>query len=314
MKGFSGLDGKAPDMRPLARRQEILAEGISQEGLLNEALLKNEQGVFDEELMAVESYALSGLIIERMWDDFKSRPETYSTPDTPRVLLDETFWKNFTDRYISLEQSVKDAVMERGDVALRTPIEIQSAEDRLFARYFVLQMKRVDAGFQERLGRPSFIDFFSIYMRLARAAGETYAAQCGHEPSRMEYEHMLSDTSFQGMMLQMMMNTREALGVVMARLEGTIGFNTNDTSRKFLTDDFVIQQKETGPVLQPNEETLQMIRDGIQVVMKKYMEQGKKIPQVLRCPVMDTGKFGEMCDWLRHEINHHYFDQKYPQG
>ncbi len=311
MKGFGGLDGRMPDMRPLARRREILGEGIPQDKVFDEGLFRNEQGELDEGLMQIESYTLSGLIIERMWDDLKSRADTYSTPEAPRIPLDGSFWKNFADRYIALEQPVKDAVMDRGDQAIRTPPEHQTDEDALFARYFFLQMKQIDGGFQQKLGRPSFIDFFSIYTRLARAAGERYAVQFGHEPALKEYEHMLAHPSFQGMMLQMMMNTRESLGAVIKKLEGNEVFDTNDTSRKFLPDDFVIEEKETGPVLQPNEETMQLLRESIQTTMKKYMEEGKKAPQVLRCPVMDTGKFGEMCDWMRGEIKHHYFDQKY---
>jgi hypothetical protein len=262
--------------------------------------------------MEAESFALSGLVIEQMWDDLKNREGTYSKADTPRVPLDKDFWKNFADRYIALEQPVKDALMARGENIFNREKETWSTEDKLLARYFYLQFIRIDNKFQKKAGRPSFIDLFSIYTRLARVAGERFQQQFDREATREEYEHMVGDESFGNMMLQLMMNSRDALMPVFSRLEGHTEMpNTDDTSRKFVPEGFVIQQTSAGPILQPNEETMDLLRQGIQTVIKRFAEEGKKTSQVLRCPVLYTGKFTEMNDWLRQEFAHHYLDQKY---
>lgn len=100
MRGFANLGGKEFDRRPLDRRQQVLAEGITPEAAVDDSMFRDETGEISKDLLAAESYAFSGLIIEKMWDDLKTRKTTFSNPDSEQIEITEDFWKDFADKYI----------------------------------------------------------------------------------------------------------------------------------------------------------------------------------------------------------------------
>lgn len=311
MRGFANLGGKEFDRRPLDRRRQILNEGITPEVAVDDSMFRDETGEINKELLVAESYAFSGFIIEKMWDDLKSRETAFSNSDTDRIPVTETFWKDFADKYIELAQTTKTTLTDEAKVIFSKPKEEWTSDETLVARYFMVQLVNPD---NHGIGAPSFIDLISIYTRLARVAEEKFSSDFKREPTRAEYTHLLADSSFQKMMEQMMMNNRQTGISLFAALEGTATPDTDDTSRSFKAPIFEIYQNETGPCLRPKEQLMDLYRHLMQEHFAQLRESNKKIQPVFRCPVIYTAKLKEMCDWLLHEFTFHYLDQKYPHG
>ncbi|MES2966186.1 MAG: hypothetical protein V4668_00190 [Patescibacteria group bacterium] len=310
MRGFANLGGNGFDRRPLERRRQVLTEGITPEAAVDDSMFRDETGEINKELLAAESYAFSGLIIEKMWDDLKGRETTYSNNDSVRIPLTETFWKDFADTYITLAQTTKETLLEEAKIIFAKPKEEWTSDETLVARYFMVQFVNKDI---TNLGAPSFIDLISIYTRLAKVAEEKFFETNKREPSRDELVHVLSDSSFQKMMEQLMMNNRQTGVSLFAALEGTATPDTDDTSRSFKTNIFEIYQSDTGPCLRPKEQFMNRYRHVMKEHLARLKESNKDIQPVLRCPVIYTGKLKEMCDWLLHEFTFQYVDQKYPK-
>jgi hypothetical protein len=307
MKGFAHLDSEKPNMGPLKRRMEVKREGLAPEAMLDDSKFRDADGNLDQTLLAIESYCFSGFMIEMLWEDMKKMPDTYSVADTPRIPIDENFWKNFADRYIAHEGPLKQALSDRCQAILARPEESLNLDERMMVHWF--WVKHLQG---EQLGVPSFTDLFSIYTRLARVANEKFKEDFGHEPSREEYTHMLTHESFRQIMEQLMMNSRFGLHPVMGLMEGNgIMPNTDDTSRIFTTEFFEIRMVDGKPILAPKEEQIQKYRAAVAIFVQKIKEKGQNAGLVLRCPVIYTGKFKEMVDWLNGEFTHHYLDQKY---
>ena len=313
MKGLRGFDGKLADPNPLKRFKEIKREGLPHLEVLNEANLRNENGDLTKESLSSESYSLSAFIIEQMWEELKKREGTYSDEDTPRVPLDDDFWKNFADRYVDLEVPVVNWIFSKFKDLANREIESLSLEEKLIFRFYAVNIILMEEGFREDIFTPSFVAFFSLYTRLARVAEERFYEQYNREITRKEFEHLISDSSFRNIMLDLMTNSRTATLHAVGILEGNkLSENLEDTSRSFVANDFVIKEKGNGPILQVSEELVAEVHKSVKDLIENQKQKGKDTPQVLRCPVIYTDKFKEMCEWMNHEFTHHYLEQKYP--
>lgn len=310
MREFSGLDRQPFDQRPLEARKRLLQEGLSTANLIDESLIRNEDGELDKDALAVEAYTLASVVIENMWQNLKEHPDTFSTPDSQRLPITDDFWKEFADHYIKITQAEKDRTYRSAEKAFTTEDADPTQADIVAARY--MYVKSLEIG---QVGLPSFIDFVSIYTRLARAIEETSIKQTGELPTREEYEQSLANTSIHNMMAEMMLNSRDATFHLITALEGT-GTNgdTDDTSRSFDAKwfEFAGDVDEGTLALVPKQEVLVKVKPLIADIMEKRRATSSP-SSVKRCPVIYTGLFKEMCQWMTHEFTHHYLEQKYPR-
>jgi hypothetical protein len=304
MKEFSGLDGKGFDNRPITRRKEATAQTLTVESVFDLAAFTKEDGSFDNELVAVERYAFSSFLIEAMWENLKQREMHTSTEGSPVIPIGEDFWKQFADHYIQIVQEEKDVLDKNAELSLK-----KSGKDMTFTELATLRyMYLVKATTGER-GLPSFIDFISIYTRLARVVEELG----GEQMTREQFEQALAHSSFRNMMLEMMMNSRDAGLYQLSVLEGQRGIpDTDDTSRKFNSSLFSVEgDVETGDFhIAPDSDMHARVKQYVNDLFKMKQADGTA-PPVFRCPVIYTGTFTEMCDWMRHEFTHHYLNQRF---
>lgn len=309
MKEFSGFDRLPFDQRPLEKRKQLLKEGLAEAALLDESLIRNADGELDQDAITVEAYTLASVIIENMWKHFRDEPGTYSTPESNRLPLTDTFWKDFADHYITVIGVEKQRVYNESEKAFTDPAVTPTQADMAAGRY--MYIKILETG---EPGLPSFIDFVSIYTRLARAIEEAHVQQTGEVPSRAAYEQALKNTSLHNMMAEMMLNSRDASLYLMTLLEGKgVNANTDDTSRSFDPKWFTLEGDVTEGTLAlvPRAEIFEKIKPLIADLVQKRRISGSATA-IKRCPVIYTGLFKEMCEWMNHEFTHHYLDQKYP--
>ncbi|MDA8597195.1 hypothetical protein N9L26_02555 [Candidatus Pacebacteria bacterium] len=309
MKEFSGLDRQPFDQRPLEMRKQILQEGLSQANLMDESLVRNEDGELDKDALEVEAYTLASVVIENMWQNLREHPDTFSTPESERLPITEDFWKEFADHYIEITQAEKDRTFASSQEAFFNEDIEPTQADMAAARYMYVKMLDI-----EQLGLPSFIDFISIYTRLARAIEETSVIQTGVLPTREEYELALANTSLHNMMAEMMLNSRDATFYLITALEGTgKNGNTDDTSRSFDPRwfEFAGNAEDGSLSLVPKPEVFAKVKPLIAEATEQHRQKNSPAA-VKRCPVIYTGLFKEMCQWMNHEFTHQYLDQRYP--
>lgn len=323
MASFANFDGKGMhDLRPKYRREEIVEKGIPDQLELDESLLKNDAGEIDPELVAVETYTMHGFVLEQMWDDMRMRPNLLSKTDDPRIPIGEHFWQDFVDKYCDFDwAAVQRFQLGKKDVLDKVRAKIDShdenwnlsRDEKNLLRWHYLTSLYSEKGSTS----PSTSQFIGIYAHLARVAGDTFQKEFKREPEREEYEHMLADPSFQAMMTQMMMNSHLALNWVVAYLigveEATAGVDEIHTnmSRAYHLDCFKVLMRSDGPILQPNKEFFEGMRDALTKWINEQKRLTKQPAKAMRCPVVYTPTFKEMCDWMYHEFSHHYLDQKY---
>jgi hypothetical protein len=304
MKEFSELDGKRFDNRPLIRRKETFTQLFTADSAVDLSAFVKEDGSFDDDLVAVERYSLASFLIEAMWENLKRQLEAYSTEKTLKIPISEDFWRQFADYYVDVVQEEKDALYKNAEASVNKPEEEMTFTELVTLRYMYLVKMSTGEG-----GLPSFTDFISIYTRLARVIQELG----GEQITREQYEQALGHPSFRNMMLEMMMNSRDAGLLQMSVLEGQRSMpDTDDTSRKFDSSLFVTGgTEEAGDFhVVPDPKISARMKQYIQELFKKKQAEGTA-PSVFRCPVIYTGTFTEMCDWMRHEFTHHYLDQKF---
>jgi len=311
MKEFSGLDRQPFDQRPLERRKQLLQEGLHEANLMDESLVRDEDGELNKDALAVEAYTLASIVIENMWQNLRDQPEIFSTNESERLPITDDFWKEFADHYIEITQAEKDRAFESSKEAFTNEDIEPTPADMAAARYMYVKMLDI-----EQLGLPSFIDFISIYTRLARAIEETSVAQTSELPTREEYEQALANTSVHNMMAEMMLNSRDATFYLITALEGTgQNGNTDDTSRSFDPKwfEFSGNVEEGTFSLVPKPEVFAKVKPLIADAVEKHRSDNSP-SSVKRCPVIYTGLFKEMCQWMNHEFTHHYLDKQYPRS
>lgn len=301
MKGFANLAETSHDRRPLERRRELLNETFANAKVDDFSNLYSEDGVLNEELRLAESYALSGIVIERLWSQLKDLRLAESTSE--KLQWNADFWKNFADAHMLLEQPLKAGLLETCREVARKPVEERSSDDNLLIRYFCLQT--LTMGDTKQFGVPSFIDFISIYTRLAKVVNELGIGKMGRQLTLEEFSQILSNPSFQEIMEQMMMNNRQVLIPVFGVLEGNTSPNTDDTSRSFKNGFFELTNNESELKLVPKPELIEVLRIAYKDLLSKWTESGSAQP-VLRCPVIYLGIMKEMCKWLHDEMMVHY--------
>jgi len=310
MKEFSGFDRQPFDQRPLESRKRLLQERLVAANLMDESLVRDENGDLDKDALEVEAYTLASVVIENMWCNLREHPDTFSSPDDERLPITDDFWKEFADHYIDITQAEKDRTFDSSKEAFTNDDIEPTQADMAAARYMFI--KQLDIG---ELGLPSFIDFVSIYTRLARAIEETQTIQSNESLTRAAYEQALANTSLHNMMAEMMLNSRQATFYLITTLEGTgEQGNTDDTSRSFDPKWFEFSGSvEDGTfALVPKPEVFAKVKDLLADLVEKTRSEDTP-SAVKRCPVIYTGLFKEMCQWMNHEFKHQYLDQRYPE-
>jgi hypothetical protein len=304
MKEFSGLDAKPFDNRPLLEKKKMPNSWLTPETIFDVSNISHENGEIDPELLAVERYTYASVIIEEIWKQARESSALEHDETAGLIPLGEGFWQKFADQSISILEKIRDSYYAKVERTLKEDSENLTFGDLATMRHMYLS--KLDTG---KLGQVSFDDFVVIYTRLARVVDELG----GVDMTREQFEGALDHDSFRNMMLEMMMNSREA-GVRMALFidKGNTYADLEDTAGSFDSRHFVAaSDSESGSFyITPNQETVGKAKLYIMELFRKKQAEGSA-PSVFRCPVIYTGLFQEMCDWMKCEFKHHYLDQRY---
>jgi hypothetical protein len=240
-----------------------------------------------------------------MWKSAKESGALGHDQSIEPIAINVDFWKNFTEHCITTLEKVRNDYYASVEHVLKSESEKLEFSDLATMRHMYLT--KLETG---QLGRVSFDDLVVIYARLAkvveRLAGEEQLTQ-------VHFEQALSHPAFRNMMLEMMMNSRDA-GLYMSLFidKGGRSADLVDTAGSFDERHFVTGGSiETGDFhITPNPETVGRVKNHIMEIFRKKQAEGTA-PAVFRCPVIYTGLFQEMCDWMQQEFSHHYLDQRF---
>ena len=305
MKELSGLDAKTFDKRPLQERKRLHDSFLNADNLLDVSSISHEDGEIDRDLLAVERYTYASVVIENMWKQAKETGALDHDQSIEPIVLNEDFWKNFTEHCIANLEKVRNDYYAGVEQVLKNESEKLAFSDLATMRHMYLS--KLETG---QLGRVSFDDLVVIYARLAKMVEKLVGEE---QLTQEHFEQALSHPTFRNMMLEMMMNSRDA-GLYMSLFidKGGKIVDLDDPAGSFDERYFIMTGNVEGGDfhIAPNPETVVKIKNHIMELFRKKQTEGTA-PAVFRCPVIYTGLFQEMCDWMQHEFTQHYLDQKF---
>lgn len=250
--------------------------------LINNELTKEDfhdiDAVSDIEL---EGYALSSIVIERLWPFQKMFLQRYELPLIPK---DEQFWVNLHQAFLGASQAfakerllwLEAVIYGRGD---------ESPEHRAVIRYLMIR-KQMDS-----LGLPVIDDAYYFCIQLMRVAVALDPEQA-------------FNTSIQKPMAYIMAQSRPFSRWITRSISLDPRGAENDLSNPFLPSAFCIKQG----ALEFDAETKAQIENMEPAFAKWYEQTYGKPLRALQCPVLYAKPriFTDIIDWIVVEIKQQY--------
>lgn len=265
-----------------------------------EGMLK-EDGSINEEMATAEMFGLAGALINVEWEHVKTLDSDYVKG--PEIPFDEKFWVAFQEHCIDMLGEGQDYLVQKVDKLMEMGPENWDGlprEERLVLRYLYIKQKLNGAA-----GFPSFNDLVTLYTRFAKVAYERFAEVKGRVMTPEEFVHALKHPSFNARLASMMTNHRTyAVPAVTTLHQGAGEEKTLDLNKTDLfmdTAHFDITDEDGGPVLDIKSDFIAAARE--KTVEK--VQADKTDAEILRCPVVYTGKFSEMTDWMFQQLSYH---------
>lgn len=285
------MPGQVHDASARERRRELVVMDLQGEELIKE-LVPSKIDIEGDERTA-ESYAVASFVIEKFWDYLKNRVST------EKVELNEspegdTTAKRFIFALNEAVDSYRDQFFDDFSDSLKgKQHEDISKSDALALRYF--QMKKEETG---RLGFPSMKDLVTMIGRMGDVIPKVYEREMGRPPSEEELFTALQHPSLKRLFMEMMTNGRAVVNTILIRLEGGKDTNLDDYTREFDSKYFRLEEPNGNQHVVFRPEVAQWFRDVWIQVAENMASEGTVLPRALQCPVLYTGKFVEMYDWV----------------
>ncbi|HEY0011155.1 MAG TPA: hypothetical protein VGB97_04605 [Candidatus Paceibacterota bacterium] len=287
---LSKMPGQRFDPAARERRKELEALDLPEDELVK-ALIP-EKVDLEGEVRTAESYAVSSFVIEKFWDYLRTRitSEALTLPENPKGnTVSQRFAYALSDSLdVYRDQFIDDF---RNSLTGKQDEEISKA-DALTFRYF--QMKKEELG---HIGFPSMKDLVSLIGRMGDVVPQVYERDLGRVPTEEELVASLGHPSLKRLFMEMMTNSRSAVQVTLNRLED--GFsNLDDYTGTFNPKYFEVRESNGQPHVALRPEVVEWIRSMWVKGAEALAERGMAFPRALQCPVLFTGKFIEMHDWV----------------
>lgn len=300
---FLKMPGQVHDASARERRRELEVMDLQGEDLIKELVPSKIDLEGDERV--TESYAVASFVIEKFWDYLKDRlsaekielnesPEGNTTAKRFVFALNETV-DSYRDQFFD---DFRDSLKDKQDQDI-------SKADALTLRYF--QMKKEETG---HLGFPSMKDLVTMIGRMGDVVPKVYERELGQTPSEEELFKALQHPSLKRLFMEMMTNGRPVVNTILIRLEGGKDTNLDDYTREFDPKYFKLKESNGSQYVVFRPEVAQWFRDVWAQVAENRANEGVVSPKALQCPVLYTGKFVEMYDWVEAEFEKFYKAEK----
>jgi hypothetical protein len=158
-------------------------------------------------------------------------------------------------------------------------------------------------------------DLVTMIGRMGDVIPKIYERDLERAPTDEELFAGLQHPSLKRMFMEMMTNSKEILIPIFSQLENGLAKNLDDYEGAFDPINFKLEEGKDGQkqlVLRP--EVIQRFRDVWAMIAEKRATDGKTPPRALQCPVLYTGKFIEMYDWVASEYQKFYEQERLIAG
>lgn len=302
------LPGQEMDMSGRRRRDDIAAmEGTTQE--LIEQIVDASVN-YEEAEHKAEEYAVASFVIEDMWDFIQTHEASGEALTVNEVEVPENALpgQRFVAVFNEKIDAYRDAYMDRLRVRVKDEEKITKS-DLLALRYLNLKTKS-----EGHMGLPSARDLVTLIGRMGDVIPQVYARDLGRAPSHEEILESLDSPATKRFFVELMTNSRDQLHPILNILEHEKSMDLDDPYRTYQANDFVMQTNAEGKrsvVMNPH--LVAGLRQAWVEVSEQRASDGKMPPRALQCPVLYTGKFVELYDWVASEFGKSLAENKYRQ-
>lgn len=251
-----------------------------------------------------ESYAVASFAIEKFWDYLKDRISADPRGVSERLSNGnegaDTIPKKFAFALNGALDRYRDEFIDEFLASLKQKDESTvSKSDLLLLRYFKVMEPEADG----KLAIPSMQDLVTMIGRIGDVIPRVYETELKREPTDEELFASIDDPSMKRLFMEIMTNGRVAITPLLVALEGGKDVDLDDYTREFNPSFFTLKKRDDGSahvIFRP--EIAQRYREVWAVASEKRTEDKKESPRALQCPVLYTGKFVEMYDWVAQEF------------
>lgn len=289
------LPAQEQDAAARDRRKEIESLSLTQEEL-------NAFTHAETDATKVESYAVASFVIEQFWDYLKKHELGTQERDSvlePLPGEGETIAQQFAHALSTRLNEYRDRFV----ADLQTSLDAKADGEISKAEALVLRYFSVNVGRGEGLAFPSMNDLVSLIARMADVVPKVYERDAGRASTDEELYASIAHPATKRLFFEMMTNSRDILLPVIARMEGATYADLDDYTRSFRDTFFAIQHDaQGGEYVGFRPEAAQWFRNVFTIVAENRAASGDVPPRALQCPVLYTGKFIEMYDWVADEF------------
>lgn len=296
--GLGRLPGRIYDQRPRHVRQALLSGEISAEQFIGEnmtGLPKTRAARFENK---VKSYATASIVINRYWEYVQAQPigpiMAKMKPQYSVAQHDERV-KNFLKVMLLLLDKTRDRFIDEAGERHKAGGEM-SEEDLLLLCFFAVARKR--HRHLRGVPFPSMNDLIVFFGRLAQVAPAVFRRDAGREIAPQELFGLLRHPYMLKLCTELMSNDRKSTHPLFARLEGASKADLNDVNRTFDPSCFEIFEERGIQSLRIKSDIMAAHCSHYAKAAQRRKKRKKDSPRVLGCPVLYTGEFRNMYEWL----------------
>ena len=293
------LPGQIIDDSARTLRRALEENLADPEQLLREHTARIKDASADSTALQAEAYAGASFVIEQFWS-FIQRQNTKEVftllrKNHPRATHRENVTK-FMAYFLILLTQMRDRFVEEARARMKAEAET-GKDDALLLLFFSAAQKRYpDLG---RLPFPQISDLVVMFGRMVELAPAVGERDIGRPPSQEELFRLFRNPSVIQFFLEVMSNSREAVLPLIALLEGNLEADLNDLDRVFRPQLFEVQRKGEAFVLGLTPEIRARYHRDITNALARAARQGERQPHAMGCPVLYSGIFKELYNWVR---------------
>jgi hypothetical protein len=295
---FANLPGQIFDRSPRIFRKEVASSGKCPHDILEDITYIDSDGVVDEDKRITEAYGLASLVIEQQWKEMKTR-----TPEEGIPVVEHkdatTIFKLFGASMLDFIEKDKYAFFEAARLRFLNKEAPMTKDDAVLARYINARTEG------ENIGLPSMKDLATLLERVSGMLPDLYQREFGRPPTKEEIVYAVSHPTLTHFFIEIMTNNRYFTFPLLGRFEGTRHApDLDDLKPIFDSECFTLVADESGRyVVQPTEHIASWFTTFMTHVAKIRETEGKEPLIARQCPVLYTGLFREMHEWMAKELD-----------
>jgi len=294
---LANLPGQQLDRTPRIRRAELL----EQHGSYSYEAMVPEQLNLDKDTIHAEASALASFVIEQFWDYIKTQrvdgthltQKLDSYPSGINTVAKE-FVVALNARLAELQTQFADSIFEQDDGKSAEEIP----QDHILVHRFLLLMETQYG----HVGLPSMKDLVALIERVAGVTDTVFEREIGRLPSAEEARIAISHPSMKRLFMEIMTNNNDIALPLIGVLDGgqAKDYSALDAyTEEFQSELFEMKTTTDGKrIIMIRPDVVFAYREACAAEAEKRAANNEAEPKALQCPVLYTGKFIEMYDWV----------------